>query len=807
MCRRIVCAWAVLASLGLGAARAADDGAMSGTIVDALGGRVAGAAVKALRDGQTVADTASDAQGAFALKGLGEGRYQLEVSASGFATRVTDAVFVARSGQVSLEVRLQVGPLAQELVVTAAAAAVPQSQVGAAVTVIDGSTLDALGNTDLLEPIRTVPGAQIVQTGGRGGAAGLFIRGGASNFNKVLVDGVPANDIGGAFDFADLATAGIESVEVLRGSNSVLYGSDALTGVVNVTTARGRTRVPEATVAADAGNLGTSHEDLSLGGAVQRVDYFAGYSHLQTDNSVPNNAYTNNTFAARVGVLAGGRTNVTGTLRYIDTGYGSPNAFDYYGIADDSRQTRQSTYAAIAAQSQITGRWQSTIRLAIADQDYHYVNPTPTGTPFDPFGFGANYLGNLVTIRGGNGYTVSGRAILDYGGTFPSVFDSTVARQLLHGQTDYHVAQALDLAGGVRVEHEHGTSNSGSLTETTRNNYGAFAEARASLAGRVYVTAGVGVDHNEVFGNAGTPRVSVAAYLRGPTSTGTAGDTKLTFNAGKGIKEPSLFQELSSLFALIPAGAPSRQGISPVGPERSRGVDVGIEQGLAGGHARVRAAYFDNEFSDLIEYVSNAVLPQLGVPIAAANASGFGAYVNAQSNRAKGAELSGEAALGRVKVTASYMYLDAVVTRSLSGGALSPAINDAFPGIQIGAFSPLVGAHPFRRPANSGSLTVVYADRRAQLALAGYFFGQSDDSTFLSDGFFGNSLLLPNANLDPAYQKFDISGSYQLHPRARWYLTLENAFDQRFEAAAGSPALPRTVRTGLRVTLGGYRAP
>ncbi len=803
--RTLACALALLISLGLGTARAADEGTVNGTVVDALGGRVSGAAVKLMRDGKAIAETSSDARGEFAFKGLGEGRYQLDVASAGFAARLTDAVFVTAAGRVTTEVRLQIGPLAQELVVTAAATAVPQSQIGSPVTVLDSTTLDALGNSDLLEPLRSVPGVQVVQVGGRGGATSLFVRGGSSNFSKILIDGVPANDIGGAYDLADLATTGIGSVEVLRGSNSVLFGSDALTGVVNLTTTRGRTRTPEATIAIDGGNLKTSHADLGIGGAANRIDYFAGYSNLKTDNRVPNNDYRNGTFVGRIGILAGTTTNLTGTFRRIDTEYGSPNAFELFGIADDSRQTRKSTYAAFAAQSQITSRWQSTLRVAVADQAYNYKNPSPTGQAYDPFGFGANYLGNNMTIRGGNGYSVTGRAILDYGGKYPTNFDSTVTRKLFYGQTDYHVAPAFDIAGGVRVESENGTSNSGTLTKTDRNNYGAFLEARTSLAGRVFVTAGVGSDHNAIFGNAVTPRVSVAAYLRQPTTKDAFGDTKVTFNAGKGIKEPSLFQELSSLYALIPAATASAQGITPVGPERSRGVDVGIEQGLARGRARVRVAYFDNEFSDLIEYVNNSVLPQLGVSVVAANASGYGAYVNSQSNRSKGAELSGEAAIGKVRMTVSYMYLDAIVTKSLSGGALRPATNAAFPGILIGAYSPLVGAQPFRRPANSGSATVAYTEGRAQVAMAAYVFGQSDDSTFLSDANFGNSLLLPNKNLDAAYQKIDIRGSYRFHPRVMGYLTLENAFDQAFDATFGSPALPRTVRAGLKLTLGGDR--
>jgi iron complex outermembrane receptor protein/vitamin B12 transporter len=321
--------------------------------------------------------------------------------------------------------------------------------------------------------------------------------------------------------------------------------------------------------------------------------------------------------------------------------------------------------------------------------------------------------------------------------------------------------------------------------------------------GRLFVTAGLGFDHNEIFGNAVSPRVSVAAYLRQPSPTEGLGDTKLTFNAGKGIKEPNLSQELSSLFVLIPPAAASSLGVTPVGPERSRTLDIGVEQGLARGRGRVRVAYFDNTFEDLIEFLSKSVLPQIGVPPSAANATAFGAYVNAQSNDARGVEASGEAMAGPMRVTASYMYLDAVVTKSFASGALNPAINPAFPGIPIGSFSPLVGARPFRRPTNSGSLTVTYSKARAQFAVAGYFFGKQDDSTFLTDANFGAyPMLLPNKDLDAAYQKFDLSASYKIHPRLRWYSPSRTCSTRRSKPRPAS-ALPRAARTGVTINVGG----
>ena len=112
---------------------------------------------------------------------------------------------------------------------------------------------------------------------------------------------------------------------------------------------------------------------------------------------------------------------------------------------------------------------------------------------------------------------------------------------------------------------------------------------------------------------------------------------------------------------------------------------------MAQGRGRLRLTYFDNKFRDLIEFVSRNVLPQLGVPPAAAAAAGFGAYVNSQSNDAHGVEVSGEAKLGRLKALAAYTFLDAIVTESFSSSTLSPAENPAFPGIKIGQFGPLVG--------------------------------------------------------------------------------------------------------------------
>jgi iron complex outermembrane receptor protein/vitamin B12 transporter len=791
--------WALLMVMtGAGAAThlsAQGQGTVSGVVVDALGGRVPGAAVTLLRDGQSLQETRSAADGTFSFSGLASGRYQVRVGAQGFQPGTSEPVFVGSDGRMSLEIALSIGPLRQEVVVTAAATGQLESRTGAQVTIIDGPTLEAINRLDLLEALRLVPGSQVVQQGQRGSVTSFFLRGGNSNFTKVLVDGVPSNDIGGAFDFSQLVTAGVDRIEVLRQANSVIYGSDALAGVVDISTPRGFSRVPLIEYDIDGGNLSTINSALSIGGAVKRFDYYSQYSYYTTDNSTPNSQYRNGTYAGRFGVALGSGTNLYGTLRHLDGRHGNANGLDLFGIPDDSTSDSGQIFMSVAVDSQVSPRWQATVRFGSVDQRSTSTNPAPTGEPFDPFGFGPNYLGETVTLEGAGGRSVTGQAILDYGGVFPFVSDNRTTRRALFGQTTFQATPALAVSAGARVEHEAGYGDSDEDPTTTRNNGGAFVEGRAAIANRAYVTAGIGVEHNAVFSTAYTPRLSAAVYLRNP-SNDDVGETKVTFNIGSGIKAPSVFQAQNALSELVPPGS----GVAPLGAERSRGLDVGLEQVFASGRLRARVGYFNNAFTDLIEFVGPSGLIQAGVPPEVAFTT-FGAYLNSFSYDAQGVELGADAMIGiGLRVSGSYTYLDAEVTEALGA---DPVFNPAFPNIPIGPYGALVGERPFRRPANSGTLLVSYAGGPVSLAVSGYFAGRRDDSTFLLDGFFGNSMLLPNQDLDPAYQKIDLSGAYRAHPRLRLYASIENLFDQDYAAAYGFPSLPFAIRAGVTLSVGG----
>jgi iron complex outermembrane receptor protein/vitamin B12 transporter len=762
---------------------------LRGKIVDQLGSRVSGAKVLLLENDKPIVSGKSDGLGAFSLVAPREGRYSLQVQASGFATQTT-AVEIGNAGKTEeLTVTLSIGPFAQQIVVSATGFAIPEAQVGASVSVIDSEQINALNKLDVLENLRLVAGAQVVQTGQRGSSTSLLIRGGESDFNKVLVDGIPVNVIGGAFDFAQLSNNGVGSLEILRGANSVLYGSDAVSGVVNVSSARGTTVVPEVKYSADGGNFGTEHQDASLSGLLHGLDYFSEFSQFQTQGSYANDYFHNETFSTDVGWQLNPTTGIRATFRHIATGAGSPNGILFYGISDDSWQTNRNTYGGVTAQQQTTEKWHNLVQLSFAQFDSLFVNPSPTGELVD-----GDYLGNVVTIRGANGYSVTGQGILDFGGTYPEKSPDYEARRSLYAQSDYQFFKDWTGIFGFRYEHEDGES-------FTRDNYSTMLQTHGNIAHRLFTTVGVGLEHNSFFGFAATPRVSMAYYVRKPSNAGAFGDTKLKFNFGKGIKEASTFQQGNALIDLLDPTLVAQYHVGPIGPERSRTFDFGIEQRLLNGRSLLGITFFDNNFYDLISFLDPGELESIGVPAGAAEAT-FGAYVNATSEWTKGFEVEYKHDLGHgLLFQGDYTYLDGLVTKAFGG----PVSNPLIPGIGIGAFSPLEGARPFRRAPHSGSLSLFYNHKKFGGALTGYLVGRRDDSTFISDVNFGNTMLLPNRNLAAGYQKFDLSMSYALTHYVKLYTGIENLFSQHYQPAFGFPAAPFEIRAGMTFTLGGER--
>ena len=250
-----------------------------------------------------------------------------------------------------------------------------------------------------------------------------------------------------------------------------------------------------------------------------------------------------------------------------------------------------------------------------------------------------------------------------------------------------------------------------------------------------------------------------------------------------------------------------------------RTYEGGMEQGFLSDRIVFRASYFHNQFGREIEYVGGVLLPNVIPGLTAAEKQAletalgyyytddYGLTVNTEAFRTQGIETTVEGGIGRsIFMRGGYTYLDGVVQRSFDSDneALLGGYAPTYDGIPIGAISPLVGARPFRRPPHSGFLTASYAHQKLTGVFTAAFASRSDDSTYLeyADADGGNSLLLPNRNLDHGYAKLDLGGSYQLLPWLGIYIQGENLLSQQHIAPIGYPSLPVNFRTGLRIQWG-----
>jgi vitamin B12 transporter len=693
--------------------------------------------------------------------------------------------------------------------VTATGTPTPEAQVAAPVSVLTANQYRY--STEVQDPLRLVPGVQLSQSGQVGGTTGLFIRGGNDNANKVLIDGVPADDIGGAVEFANIDTVGIDKVEVLREPNSALYGSDALAGVVSLTTARGNTLLPLLTYSGDGGNFDSFRQVGTLSGAYRQFDYYSAFGRTDTQNSYPNSAFHNATYAGNFGWAPNTANDLRFTVRHLAVSANQPNAILLYGIPDDASVKEHDSYYSAAWNNQTTEKWHNQVRYGGLRLNYNYTDYAATGI-YDPDE--DVYLGAPVNVQGANGYNVSGQAIFQYGEsygeTYPNDYLAPSKRDFVYAQTDYRINAHIVALGAFKYEDERGSTltSGGTPTAIERGNYSYTVQLAGDIWNRLYYTLGSGLEDNGLFGFAATPRASLAYYLFRPNNGGFLSGTKLNFSFGKGIKEPSIYYQSISLydiFAALPNGPAliKQYGVSPIGPETSRTYDGGVDQQLWNGRARVTATYFHNEFTNGVEFVPQSALLELGLPAASDPAVQYGAAVNSQAFRAMGAEVATEYKIAdNLFARGGYTNLDAVVQRSFSSES-QPTYNPNFPNIPIGAFSPLIGARPFRRAPHSGYFGLTYNRSRWYGSFTGTLVGRRDDSDYLTDAEFGNSLLLPNRNLDGAYQRLELGGGYQVTHAITAYTDIQNLLSQHYSEAFGYPALPFTVRAGLKISFGG----
>jgi iron complex outermembrane receptor protein/vitamin B12 transporter len=808
--RAVRCALSLFVVLS-GIALAVPETSIQGTVTDPTGAAVTNAKVELIENDVVVATVMTDFRGRYAIPRNATAKAQLRVSSPGFGTVDNTLLPQSASKDVTVDISLPLASYSEQITVTSSGTPTPQAQLGASVTSL--TQADYQGTRDIQEGLRFIPGLQAVQTGQAGGTTSLFIRGGDDNANKVLIDGVPANDIGGSFEFANLASAGIAQVEMLRGPNSVLYGSDALAGVVSLTTSRGTTPLPLITYSIGGGNFGTYHQEGTLSGFYSRLDYFADYSRFDTRNSVPGSTFHNGTFAGNFGWRLSRKSSLRATAHHDQVAAGEPNALELYGIPSNAKQLSKDNYFGVTWEDQSTANWHSLLRYGGARVRSNYTEFAPTGIPQYINGSLVDYLGAPVMIRGANGYTVSGQSVYQYVQPYPASFPNSTDKDFVYAQSDYRFNPHLLGLVGFHYVDERGYS--ASLTSSIeRGNYSYTFEVQGDVRNRLFYTLGAGLEENGLFGLAGTPRVSLAWQAAHGNAGGFLSGTKLRASYGEGIKEPSILDQTTSLYALLQGLTNGGQLISQyhieaIGPVRSKTYEAGVDQMILDGRGRLSLTAFHNNFSNGIEYIPQQGLLDLGVPGPVAAAAIYGATVNSQAYRAQGIETEVEYKIRKdLFARAGYTYLDASIQRSFSSDALGPSYNPKFPTIPIGIYSPLIGARPLRRAPHTGYFELGYRARRLFTDLRGTFVSRRDDSDFLAfDANGGTSLLLPNRNLAPAYLRIDLTASYQVNRYVGAEGSFQNLLSERYSEAFGYPALPFMFRLGLKFSLGGESWP
>jgi iron complex outermembrane receptor protein/vitamin B12 transporter len=792
-----------------------------GVVTDTTGAKITGANVVLMSNGQKVASAVSTADGSFEILTGVSGRFFLLISAKSFRELQTPAFYASRLDNIERTIVLEPEWVRESIVVTATGTPTPQDQTSSATSVL--GPLDIAMRDSFVDVLRLMPGAFTAQTGQRGAQASLFIRGGDSDDNKVLVDGVSAGDLGGRFDLGPFSSSAIESAEIYRGPNSDLYGADAETGVVSFTTPHGTTSFPSFLLSGDAGNFSTAREELEVAGAYDKLDYLGDYNWLQTYNDLPNDEFHVGTASGNLGYQLNETTQIRATVHYLVDGTGVPNAWDFYRVADQATQKDQNIFMSGAVDNQTTPSFHNSFRYGLTRKREQYYLWEQSGSGvFDQYG---DSLGDLVTIAGANGYSATGRAILDFAGTYPYESQLVSNRDQIMYQGSYAFTPHLTGLVGFHYEEERGHEYIPlySIDEKAgRNNYDYLASVHGDFKNRVFYTLGGSLEHYSLFGTETSPRAGLTGWLVRPRH-GIFSGSRLLFNFGDAVREPSLTDQFGSLYqALVGAGdaaAATELHITPLAAPTARTYEGGGEQTFLSERIVLRASYFHNEFGRQIESVDARLLPTL-IPgltlaqqLALENALGYlyqydyPLSVNTEAFRAQGIESEVEGGIGRsIFLRGGYTYLDSAVQRSFdsdnqayfSGFALN------YHGIPLGAFSPLWGARPFRRPPHTGFLSASYAKGKVTGILTASFASRSDDSTYLEDedqnG--GNSLLLPNRNLDFGFARIDLGGSYQLFHWLGFYAQAENLTDNQHIAPIGYVSLPFSIRLGARIQFG-----
>jgi outer membrane cobalamin receptor len=721
-------------------------GPINGRIVDPDNRPVPGARVLLVSGGASVRTAATDARGEFTLLAPDTGQYELRVAIDGF--RADPVAYEATTAPRDVgSIALAVSAVSESLVVSASQVEVPQSQAASVVSVITGAELRERQVTTVADALRQVPGLTVARSGSMGALTSIFPRGGESDYNLVYLDGIQLNAFGGGFDFAHLSSTNIDRIEIARGSQSALYGSNAIGGVVRIVTREDGP--PTADASFEGGSFGTLRITTSTSGSLNNWSWNGGYDrlvsdgfngqHTSTGEEIQNDRYTRDEVTGGGGWRNAAGATVRGEFRYgrDDRGFPGPFGSNPIGVFSGVDHVSNGT----------NHRWGLSLGGTLPSRQKIRTSAQATWMRDD--------------------------------GDFVSPFGSSASgsrRATARVQTDIAARPGLDFSAGAEFEGEQATSSyivddQGEMP-VERAIQGYFGEARWSAASRLYATAGVRLEHIQRDAIAAlndpnsprpampsdsvvsfNPKIAAAYYLS--TERGT--ETKIRGAAGTGIRPPDGFE-------LAFTNNPSLK------PERSRSFEAGIDQGFGSGHGLLEATWFHNRFDDLI--------------VAVGSFTGSSRFItdNISNARAQGLELAttvrGRASGLDVRGRVGYTFLDSEI--------LAVDRADAAP-------SPFkVGDPLLNRPRHQWALDASVS----RSLVTAWIRGGGRGRVLAVEPSYGSFGGLFDA---AGYDVWSTGASWQVSRQLEVFGRIENLFDRDYEEVFGFPALGRGAMVGMRV--------
>ena len=471
--------------------------------------------------------------------------------------------------------------------VTANRGETPFDEVGSSVTVLTAADLERSGVVYVADALRSVPGLNVVQAGGPGLATTVFIRGAESGHTLFMIDGIEMGDaiaINSNYNLGHLTVDNIERIEIVRGPQSTLYGSDAIGGVVHIITKKGAGDL-QAQLNLEGGSYGTSREQVSAQGAQGMVHYAVSGSHYQQDGfstaseasgNDEDDGYRNNTLAARLGIEPNQTWDLNVTGRHTDAAGDLDNGG---GLGQDDpnhrSDDRETFVKAQAGLNLFDKAWRQTLSVATTGIDRETRNDFDAAHPMDSSD--NRFSGEKLKLDWQNRVHLGSHQL-----TFGAETENEKGKSLTKSESSF----------GPFVSE---------FPEQEARTTGFYLQDHMAFGNGLAVTLGGRFDDHDRFGSQGTYRGAFSYHLE---DTGTV----LRASYGTGFKAPSIYQLFSDF------------GDPGLDPESSRGYDLGVAQTLAAGRVHLGLTYFRNDFTDLITF-SNATFAYANV--AEANSAGL----------------------------------------------------------------------------------------------------------------------------------------------------------------------------------------